>query len=171
MGNIVRGTSVSSETWPLLDEAALRAAAASRGGPAGEPTGVLVSLALWRNARDACDALRASTRVGILLKNTDDPALLADIELIAIEFPRFTDGRGYSIARLLRGRYGYRGELRAVGDIMRDQIFYLTRVGFDAFALRDDQDPQVALTASADFSVAYQASSDQPVPLFRRRAA
>jgi len=159
----------------LLDEAALRAAATDRNGIVGQPAGVLVPLALWRDARAACDALRSSTQVGILLKNTDDPALLADdlsdTNLIAIEFPRFTDGRGYSIARLLRGRYGYRGELRAVGDIMRDQIFYLTRVGFDAFALRDDQDPQVALTASADFSVAYQASSDQPVPLFRRRAA
>jgi len=168
---------VSREAWPLLDEAGLHGAAAegNTAGVATKANGVLVPLALWRKARTACDTLSGKTRLGILLKNTDDPAAiaadLAGIELIAIEFPRFTDGRGYSIARLLRGRYGYRGELRAVGDIMRDQIFYLGRVGFDAFDLREDQDPQVAVTAHGDFTVTYQASTDQPVPLFRRRAA
>lgn len=175
MGSIVRGTRVSRETWRLLDATALHAAAVDGDSGADGRAGVLVPLALWREARGTCDTLRIREKLGILLNNTDDPALLAadlaGIELIAIEFPRFTDGRGYSIARLLRGRYGYRGELRAVGDILRDQIFYLTRVGFDAFELRDDQDPQVALSAQADFSIAYQASTDRPVPLFRLRAA
>ncbi len=175
MGNIVRGTTVTSETWPLLDVAALRAATQATAADAALLAGVLVPLQLWREARDACNAISALTKLGIVLENTDDPAELAPdlerIDLIAIEFPRFTDGRGYSIARLLRGRYGYRGELRAIGDILRDQIFYLTRVGFDAFTLRDDQNPEIALPAGADFSVAYQASTDQPLPLFRRRAA
>jgi len=81
------------------------------------------------------------------------------------------DGRGYSIARLLRERYGWRGELRAIGDVLRDQLFYLTRCGFDAFELRAGQDAQAALTALADFSEAYQSSVERPQPLFRRRVA
>ena len=88
-----------------------------------------------------------------------------------MQFTSFTDGRGYSIGRLLRQRYGWRGELRAIGDVQRDQLFYLARCGFDAFALRDGEDVEVALAAFDDFSEAYQASVDQPLPLFRRREA
>jgi hypothetical protein len=86
-----------------------------------------------------------------------------------VNFPVFTDGRGYSIGRLLRERYGYTGELRAVGDIMQDQLFYLSRVGFDAFLLRADQSVEGAITALDSFSEAYQASVERPDPLFRRR--
>jgi uncharacterized protein (DUF934 family) len=86
-----------------------------------------------------------------------------------VKFPSFTDGRGYSVGRLLRERYGWTGELRAVGDIQRDQLFYLARCGFNAFALREGEDVDAALTAFADFSERYQASVDQPLPLFRRR--
>jgi uncharacterized protein (DUF934 family) len=67
---------------------------------------------------------------------------LATLPLIAIRFPVFTDGRGYSLARLLRGRHGYAGELRAVGDVLRDQLYFLQRCGFDSFALRADQPPE-----------------------------
>jgi uncharacterized protein (DUF934 family) len=88
-----------------------------------------------------------------------------------VNFPKFNDGRGFSIGRLLRERYGFRGELRAIGDVLRDQLFFLARCGFDAFALRDDQDVDEALGAFADFSEAYQPALDQPVPLFRRRLA
>jgi uncharacterized protein (DUF934 family) len=108
------------------------------------------------------------------LEPHDDPASLAPridrLALVEINFPAFTDGRGYSIARLLRERYGYRGELRAVGDVQRDQLFYLARCGFDSFLLREGEDPQQALRALSDFSDAYQASPEQPLPLFRRRA-
>jgi len=113
-------------------------------------------------------------RLGILLEATDDPQDLAPdlprIELIAVQFARFTDGRGYSIARLLRGRFGYQGELRAVGDVLLDQLYYMKRVGFDAFALRDDQDPLAAAAALSAFTTGYQAGADEP-PLFRRRQA
>lgn len=81
----------------------------------------------------------------------------------------FTDGRNYSNARLLRDRYGYKGELRAIGDVLRDQLFYLHRCGFDAYALRADKDPYEALESLKDFSVTYQAATDEPLPLFRRR--
>jgi uncharacterized protein (DUF934 family) len=107
------------------------------------------------------------------LQPTDDPAAFADrlagAVRVEVNFPKFTDGRGYSIARLLRERHGYRGELRAVGDIRRDQVFYLSRVGFDAFVLREGEDADQALAALGDFSEAYQASVERPLPLFRRR--
>ena len=107
------------------------------------------------------------------LEPQDDPAgiadRLADAARVEVNFPSFTDGRGFSIARLLRERYAYRGELRAVGDVQRDQILYLQRCGFDAFFLRDDQDAGESLAALADFSEAYQASVERPQPLFRRR--
>ncbi|MGH8686957.1 MAG: DUF934 domain-containing protein [Burkholderiales bacterium] len=107
------------------------------------------------------------------LEPTDDPASyagrLGSAERVEVNFPKFTDGRGYSIARLLRERHGYRGEIRAVGDIQRDQVFYLSRVGFDAFLLREGEDADDALAALGDFSEAYQASVERPQPLFRRR--
>lgn len=114
-----------------------------------------------------------------VLEPGDDPAALAAqygehfaaLPLIAVRFPSFTDGRGYSIARLLRERLGFRGELRAVGDIARDQLHYLARCGFDSFELREGEDVATAKAALAAFSDAYQAAVDQPVPLFRRRVA
>lgn len=108
------------------------------------------------------------------LEPHEDPATVAgrlgEIDRVEVIFPTFADGRGYSIARLLRERHGYTGELRAVGDVQRDQLFYLSRVGFDAFLLRDGEDAAAALAALADFSEAYQAAVDRPQPLFRRRA-
>lgn len=96
---------------------------------------------------------------------------LADLPLIAIDFPAFTDGRGYSHARLLRERYGYQGELRAIGDVLRDQLSYMAQVGFDAFVIRADRDAASALAGLADFSEQYQATVLQPVPLLRRRVS
>lgn len=107
------------------------------------------------------------------LEPGDDPARVAGrlgaVARVEVNFPKFTDGRGYSIARLLRERYGYQGELRAVGDVQRDQLFHLSRCGFDAFLLREGQDAEEALSAFRDFSEAYQASVERPEPLFRRR--
>jgi uncharacterized protein (DUF934 family) len=134
---------------------------------------VIVPLASWIAERDRL--LARSGRVGVLLQPEDDPAALAgDLArpaLVAVRFPHFTDGRGYSTARLLRERFGFGGELRAVGDVTRDQLFYLSRVGFDAFALRQGEDAEGALAALGDFSEAYQSSVERPQPLFRRRAA
>jgi uncharacterized protein (DUF934 family) len=109
----------------------------------------------------------------IRLEPTDDPASvagrLAGVARIEVHFPKFGDGRGFSIARLLRERYGYKGELRAVGHITRDHLFFMESVGFDAFELRDGEDPQEALAGFEDFSESYQASVARPLPLFRRR--
>ena len=103
--------------------------------------------------------------LGVRLSPADDPSLLANdldkLALIAVEFPAFADGRGYSAATLLRERYGYKGELRAVGDVLRDQVFLLSRVGFTTFALRDDQNVENALAAFNDFSSYYQHAADR----------
>ncbi|MGH8808317.1 MAG: DUF934 domain-containing protein [Noviherbaspirillum sp.] len=96
---------------------------------------------------------------------------LCELDLIAVDFPSFRDGRGYSIATLLRARYGWSGELRAIGDVLRDQLNYMRRCGFDAFAVRADKDIHDALKGFSRYSVQYQGAVDQPQPLFRRRQA
>lgn len=132
----------------------------------------LVPHAFWRVLRDAGPSV--TTRLGVWLEPHDDPAELADdldrLPVVAVRFPHFTDGRGYSTGRLLRERYRFAGELRAIGDVLRDQIFLLSRCGFDAFELREDQDAQAAIAALADFSEAYQAAIDRGA-LFERRPA
>lgn len=123
-------------------------------------------LADWLTARPRPDA--------VFLANTDDPLVLAEhvsaIAAIAIEFPKPTDGRGYSIARLLRDRVGYRGELRAVGAVAYDQLNFMRRCGFDVFDLREGEDPALCLKAFSEMSLTYQGATDDPRPLFRRRA-
>jgi len=132
---------------------------------------VIVSLARWIAER--ASLLDRTGPVGIVLETTDEPGLIADdlpnLSLVCVHFRRFNDGRGYTVARLLRERHGYRGELRAIGDVLRDQLFVLSRVGFDAFALRADQDEIESVRAFDDFSEAYQTSVERPQPLFRRR--
>ena len=109
----------------------------------------------------------------MVLEPTDDPRTLAErlpgLKLIAVNFPKYSDGRGYSIARLLRERYGYKGELRAIGVVARDHLQLLAQCGFDSFQLREGEDAQAALAGLEDFSESYQATAAQPAPLFRRR--
>lgn len=87
----------------------------------------------------------------------------ADIALIAIDFPSYTDGRGYSLAQLLRNSYHWSGELRAVGDVMIDTVYYQARCGFDSFLIKPGHDAQLALAALHTFSETYQKSYRQPV--------
>ena len=107
------------------------------------------------------------------LEPADDPAKvageLAGVARVEVNFPKFGDGRGFTIGRLLRERYGYQGELRAVGQITRDHLFFLESCGFNAFELREGEDAAEAVAAFDDFSESYQASPARPVPLFRRR--
>ncbi len=96
----------------------------------------------------------------VRLEPGDDPALVAHrlplAAWVEVNFPKFGDGRGYSLARILRTRFGYRGELRAVGQVARDNLLFLERSGFDAFLLRDGEDAQEALRGFEDFTVSYQ---------------
>lgn len=94
---------------------------------------------------------------------------LKDIALIAVEFPSFVDGRGFTTGRLLRERYGFTGELRAFGDVFKDTIHYLWRCGFNSFAVKEGKDLEDALKGLDDFSEFYQTGINQPQPLFRRR--
>lgn len=133
---------------------------------------VLVRLATWQKHRDAL--LAHPHGRGVLLEPDEfaDTVAgdLAHLDVIAIEFPAFADGRGYSTAALLRGRLGYRGELRAVGDVFKDTLFYQQRVGFNAFALREGKDIEDALSGLTTFSVSYQGAVDR-APLYRLRSA
>jgi uncharacterized protein (DUF934 family) len=139
--------------------------------PTTLPAGPLVVPLPWWQARRESLAARRDP-LGLWLEPHDDPARvagdLASFAVVAVRFPKFTDGRGYSLAVLLR-RHGYRGELRAFGDVGRDQLFYLKRCGFDSFALPAHRDPEAALAGLEDFRDRYQGSVDQPLPLFRRR--
>ncbi len=156
---------VQDDAWQLLG-------AGAEPCPKVLPAGaVIVPLAVWIARRE--ELLRRAETVGVWLKPEDGPgALAADVaslSLIAVHFPKFTDGRGYSTAALLRSRFLFKGELRAFGDVGRDQLFYLRRVGFDAFILPPQRDPVAALASFGDFSSPYQGSIDEPRPLFRRR--
>ena len=132
----------------------------------------LLPLTVWQARRQ--EILATGKEIGIWLESSEEPETIADdlehFAIIGVDFPRFTDGRAYSTARLLRERYGYRGEIRAIGDVLRDQLFFMKRCGFDAYALREDKDITAALDALDDFSESYQACVAPPQPLFRRRA-
>lgn len=126
-----------------------------------------VPLALWQaNQQDAELAPLLTSDTAL---NTEVAAEVSKATAIAVDFPAFTDGRGYTIARLLRERYGYSGEVRAVGDVLVDQLEYMRRCGFTAMALRDDQHPEDALRALSFISVRYQPDVEERQALFERR--
>jgi uncharacterized protein (DUF934 family) len=118
--------------------------------------------ALIKERRVVTESLQSPDLRVLRLQPGDEPASIVDrlgeLDRVEVSFPKFADGRGYSIARLLRTRYGYRGELRAVGHITRDLLPLLERVGFDAFELRAGEDPEQSLAAFATFSFWYQKS-------------
>ena len=167
MPDIIRNGAVVADDWQVL-----RPSPETQPSAIALPAGrVLVPLAVWLTRREE---FAGRGEVGVWLGPADDPAPLAPwlarLPLMAIDFPKFTDGRGYSSAYLLRARYGYRGELRAIGDVLPDQLFYMRRVGFDAYAVRADKDVHQALQSLRAFSDAYQGSWDDALPAFRRHA-
>jgi uncharacterized protein (DUF934 family) len=132
---------------------------------------VIVSLDRYRELRAGLQG--RGSKLGVQLRSDQEAKQVADVlpdlAVVAIEFPGFKDGRGYTTARLLRERFGFKGEIRAVGDVLRDQLFYMERCGFDAFELKPGKDLEGALQAFHEFSVTYQGATDDPRPLFRRR--
>ena len=123
---------------------------------------VLVDLDQWREGRK--QLLKRTDPVGVRLKSDQPPELIADdlesLALVALEFPVFRDGRAYSYARLLREQYRFGGELRAVGDVLLEQLHFMERTGFDAFELQSDDPLGDMQIASADFDVWYQPAAD-----------
>jgi len=170
MATLIKERRIVADKWHRLER-----------GPKGELPGVpargdvIAPMALWLARREELLARAETGTLGVWLDANEGPEALADdaqrFPLIAVNFPKFGDGRGYSIARLLRERYGFKGELRAIGDVLHDHLFFMAQCGFDAFALREDQDAQGALSVFDTFSDAYQTSVLRPVPLFRRRLA
>ncbi|MBS1228196.1 MAG: hypothetical protein H6R17_1473 [Proteobacteria bacterium] len=135
-------------------------------------TPALLPLAVWLARRD--EIIKSGVPHGVWLDANEGPeAIAGDLDhlaVIGVNFPKFTDGRSYSTARLLRERYRFKGEIRAVGDVLQDQLYFMKRCGIDAYALREDKDFAAALASLDDFSESYQAAADQPQPLFRRRS-
>lgn len=169
MARIIKNGDIANDSWISLQ---LAEGETPEGVelPAGD---ILFPLAVWQARKG--DILARHGRIGLLLQPDDRVEDIAgDLEhfnVIAVNFPKFVDGRGYSTAALLRQRLGYVGELRAVGDVLHDQLFLMKRVGFDAFALREDKSAEYAVEQGfSTFSERYQASTDQPQPYFRRRA-
>jgi len=162
MPKLIKHDAVIDDAWALVPAGASLAHV-----PDGK---VIVPLALWRAERDT---LAHRGDVGVWLAPTDEPAeLRGDVDrlpVIAVQFPTFGDGRGFSTARLLRDRYGFTGELRAIGDVFRDQLFYMAECGFDAFEVRSDLDPERELAGLATFRRTYARSTRTPQPWFRER--
>jgi uncharacterized protein (DUF934 family) len=173
---IIKGREVVEDDWQVL-----RLAEPAEGAPPHDPATVsvpagkfIVPLSLWLVQRELLAARTAAGEIGVWIAPDERADVLKGeldkFTVIAVDFPRFTDGRGYSIAYNLRTRLGWSGELRAIGDVLRDQLFSMQRVGFNAYAVRADRDVHDALKGLSDFSETYQASVDQKVPLFRRHA-
>lgn len=165
MRNIIKNKAVVADDWIVL-----RPTAEGAPDAVAVPEGkVIVPLTVWQAQRAA---LEKRAELGVWLASSERPEELKDdlgrFKVIAVDFPKFVDGRGYSIAYNLRARLGYTGELRAIGDVLRDQLFYMQRVGFNAFAVREDKNIHDALKGLTDFSEVYSNSWDQKSPLFRR---
>ncbi len=167
MRKIIKDKAIVSDDWNVL-KLADGDTPEGIAVPAGKQ---IVPLQVWLAQKTT---LAARGDIGVWLASDERPEQLKEdaksLPLIAVDFPNFADGRGYSIAYNLRARVGYEGELRAIGDVLRDQMFYMSRVGFNAFATREDRSIEEALKGLSDFSEAYQTSWDQKSPLFRRVA-
>lgn len=163
MTSILRGGEIVADDWTVIEDG--RAELGAGGGK------VIVTLARWRAEREAL--LAGYSAVGVLVPNTADIEAvypeIADRSLIVLQFPAFTDGRALSQAVVLRKRLGFRGELRAVGDIIRDLVFWLGRCGFESIVPRKDQNLEGCRAALNELSVAYQASADGHSPVWVRR--
>ena len=170
MAKLIKGRAVAVDAWKWLE---LQEGETPEDVtlPAGE---VIFPLPVWRARKD--EIVSCHKRIGLLLQPDERVEDIAgDLDyfvVIAVNFPKFVDGRGYSTGALLRQRYKYQGELRAVGDVLHDQLFFMKRVGFDSYALKADKDAVRAIEAGfTTFAEPYQGATDQPLPAFRRRAA
>lgn len=166
MQKLIKDGCVVNDYWVLVKEA-------SNAGILNALPGrsLIVPLDFWQLFREELEDF--SGEVTVWLNSNENINQIAkelvSLPLIALNFPVFSDGRPYTNARELRESLGYSGEVRAIGDVLRDQLYYMSRCGFNAFSLRSDQDIEESLGAFDDFQTGYQGSIEQPLPLFRRR--
>lgn len=131
----------------------------------------IVPLNFWKLYRSELDEYAGN--IAVWLDSNEQVDQIGDelhtLPLVALNFPVFSDGRSYTNARELRQRHGYQGEIRAIGDVLRDQLYYMAQCGFSSFEIRHDQDVELCLAAFEDFKTGYQSTIVEPTPLFRRR--
>ncbi|MET4162909.1 uncharacterized protein (DUF934 family) [Marinobacterium sp. MBR-111] len=134
---------------------------------------LIVTLDQWRHAWQTSDPRIANAELGILIAPDDDPAILTPwlkaLPLIALQFASFSDGRAYSQAMMLRNRYGFEGDIRALGDVLRDQLALMRHCGFTSFAVRADKPASEAIKGLSGYDQIYARTAVNPEPLFRRR--
>ena len=149
---LVKDGTVVDDPWVAVDDE----------DPLPDAAPVIVSLGRWERERDGLR--RRDAPLGIRLESDEPPERIAGdvhrLSLIALEFPKFTDGRAYSHARLLRERYRYAGELRAVGNVLRDQFLFMKRCGFDAFEVDREEAVTGWSQAMTEIDVMYQPAAD-----------
>jgi uncharacterized protein (DUF934 family) len=159
MRQLIKQREIVTDEWRYPEE-----------DPQGESRALILPVARWQAEREQWSSWDG--RLGVRIGPTDKVDVLARdlprFALIAIEFGGLAEGRGYSQATILRRQYKFGGELRAVGKIQRDQVFYMARCGFDTLEFPEGTDLQVALTGFDDFSVAYQGAADILVAPQRR---
>lgn len=162
MPKLIRDSEVINDNWVRVD-----ADTGATDLPQGD---LLLPLILWNKV--GSQLAGEGRKIGLWLASDELPedieGNIQSIPVIAVDFPAFTDGRGFSIGRLLRERYGFTNELRAIGAPIRDQLSYLKRCGFNAFQLADHYDAEAAIASLQDFSEFYQTAFDQTEPKFRR---
>lgn len=167
MPKLIKDGALADDQWQVVDHEHLQ-----EGIDLIETERWLIPLTQWDEI--AARLSPGQNHVGVWVTG-DEPVehfrgKLDNLPLIAVKFPTFTDGRGFTLARQLREQFDYQGELRAIGYFLQEQMHYLYRCGFNAFLLSDEADIDAALQSLKDFSNWYQAAVDEPRPLFRRRA-
>ncbi len=162
---IIKDEQVQNDDWNWIDKVE-----PGQTLPLGD---IILPFQYWLENQDSLSKREGKTAVSINGETLieDIVSHLSQFELIALEFPAFKDGRCYSHARMLRDRYKFKGDLRAVGDVLRDQVFYMKRCGISSFNLPDDKDINDALNALKDFTVTYQTAADGNPPIYKRRAS
>ena len=172
MASIIKNRAVVNDDWTVVRPAEDGALPAVDALPAGK---VLVPFALWQAEREALTASRGAAEIGVWLAPDNEPAeIVADfdkIALIAVDFPVFRDGRGYSIGRLLRERYGCKGELRAIGDVLRDQFTFMFALRLRCLRRARGQGHRRRAESVRRIQLQLSGRGRQSSPLFRRRDA
>ncbi len=160
---VIKDKIIIEDDWHRIDDADI-----NDDLPDGD---IIVPFSYWQAHRS--ELLERKGQLGVCVNGDDETEEIAQdlnhFDLIALDFPVFKDGRGYSHARILRDHHGYEGDIRAVGDVLRDQLFFMQRCGISSFHLREDKNIEDAVKGLSDFSVKYQTAADGALPVYKQR--